>query len=180
MLDVLYVPRLTRSLIYASKLVKDGYVFVGDDESVRIYKQSNMNLLLGICFLNNDLWRMNCQVMLNSKCLTVESNLSLKRSLTNEGSSMLWHRRLGHINKQRLEILVKEQMLPTLDFNDMQNCIDCWKGKLTNTRKIGSTRSLNLLEVVHSDVCGPFSTQTICKNAYFVSFIVFLDMHMYI
>ena len=38
--------------------------------------------------------------------------------LINENSSILWHKRLGHISRERIEKLVKERILQNLDFTD--------------------------------------------------------------
>lgn len=101
----------------------------------------------------------------------MESSLSCKRLLTNESSSMLWHKGLAHISKVRIERLIKEGILPTLDFNDLKDCINCCKGKLTKIKKKRSIRSQKLLELLHTDVCRPFPVKTLCGNMYFVSFI---------
>ena len=44
------------------------------------------------------------------------------------------------------------------------------KGKLTKTKKNGATRSQYLLEIVHIDISGLYST-TLCGNKYFITFI---------
>ena len=56
----------------------------------------------------------------------------LKRKLTNENSGTLWHKRLGHISKQRTERLLLDEILNPLDLSDFQVCIDCIKEKQTN------------------------------------------------
>ena len=53
----------------------------------------------------------------------------LKRRLINESSSMLWHKRLGHISRERLERLVSEGILNPLDFTNFKICVECVKGK---------------------------------------------------
>ncbi|BFG20843.1 hypothetical protein CerSpe_071170 [Prunus speciosa] len=70
-----------------------------------------------------------------------------------------------------MKILVKEQILPSLTFGDDEICIECVKGKLTKTKKKGVTRSNDLLEIIHTDICGPFPHQTIDGNRYFITFI---------
>ena len=59
-------------------------------------------------------------------------NVGIKRSLINENSFMLWHRRLGHISIERIKRLVKDGVLKTLDFIDFGTCVDCIKGNQTN------------------------------------------------
>ena len=44
-------------------------------------------------------------------------------------SSKLWHCRLGHISKERIEGLIKKSILSHLEFSDLEQCIDCIKEK---------------------------------------------------
>ena len=46
-------------------------------------------------------------------------------------SSMLWHKHLGHISRNRIERLVKDGVLQDLDFSNFTTCVDCIKRKLT-------------------------------------------------
>ena len=45
----------------------------------------------------------------------------LKQCVVNEESSMLWHRRLGHISIERIKRLVNEGVLSALDFVNFLN-----------------------------------------------------------
>ena len=60
--------------------------------------------------------------------MTLHHNISTKRSSVDENSAYLWHQRLGHISKERIERLVKNDILPNLDFTDLGVCVDCIKG----------------------------------------------------
>ena len=42
---------------------------------------------------------------------------------------------------------------------------------MTNFRKLDAKRSHDLLEIIHTNIYGPFPTKTICGNSYFVNFI---------
>ena len=84
------------------------------------------------------------------------SNFGTKRKLTDEYSSMLWHKRLGRISKQRMQRLVSEGILDSLDFENFKMCINCIKGKQTNIKKVGANKSSSVLELIHTDICGPF------------------------
>ena len=66
-----------------------------------------------------------------STTLTFNTASSSKRLRLNEKSSTLWHKSLGHIYRQRMERLIKDEILPNLDFSDFDICVDCIKGKLT-------------------------------------------------
>ena len=80
---------------------------------------------------------------------------SIKRCVMNENSFILWHRRLRHISIDRIKRLVNNGVLSTLDFTDFDTRVDWIKGKQTNKLKKGAKRSLNILEIIYSDICCP-------------------------
>ena len=47
-------------------------------------------------------------------------------------------------------------ILDPLDFMDFDTCVNCIKGKQTNVRRLGANRALDVLELIHTDICGPF------------------------
>ena len=57
------------------------------------------------------------------------STRDVKRKLTNENFASLWHKRLGHISKQKIERLVSNRILDPLVFIDFDACVNCIKGK---------------------------------------------------
>ena len=63
-----------------------------------------------------------------------------KRKRTHD-SSKLWHCRLGHISRGRIERLVKNEILPPLEVLDIEQCIDCIKGKFVKQIKKGANLS---------------------------------------
>ena len=81
--------------------------------------------------------------------------VGIKKSVMNKESSLLWHRRLGHISIQGIKRLVNEGVLSSLDFTNFETCLDCIKGKQTNKSKKGATRSKHLLEIIHTNIYCP-------------------------
>ena len=70
-----------------------------------------------------------------------------------------------------MQRLVKNEILPNLDFTNLNVCVDCIKGKQTKYTKKGATRSTQLLEIIHTDICGPFDVNSLNKEKYFITFI---------
>ena len=79
--------------------------------------------------------------------------IGIKSCVINEDSTILWHRRLGHISIDRIKRLVNDGVLSIVDFTDFEICVDCIKGKQTNKSKRGATRSFAILEIIHTDIC---------------------------
>ena len=99
------------------------------------------------------------------------STRGVKRKLINENSSSLWHKRLSHISKRRIERLVSDGILDSLYFSDFEICTNSIKGKQTNTRRFGANRVTYVLELTHTDICGPFHMVSWNGQQYFITFI---------
>ena len=107
----------------------------------------------------------------NTNLIMNATIIGSKRKLNNEKSSMLWHKHMGHISKQRIERLITQGILDSLDMSDFDICVDCIKGKMTNKRMTGANRCSNVLELIHTDICGPFPTASWNGHTYFITFI---------
>ena len=83
--------------------------------------------------------------------------------------SKLWHCCLGHISRGRIERLVKNNILPPLEFSDLEQCI---KGKYVKKIKKDAKRSARILQIIHTDICGPFPVKSVDG---YDSFITFTD-----
>ncbi|KAL6313621.1 hypothetical protein AAG906_006990 [Vitis piasezkii] len=138
--NVFCVPSFGRNLISLSVLDKAGYSFTFENKRVDVIYDSKV---IGNCVLSDGLYRLS---LLSTCSYNIENNVA-KRPLTKERSSLLWHKHLGHISKERVEHLI-------------EICVDCVKGKLTKNKK----------KIVHTDINGPYST-TLCGNKYFTTFI---------
>ncbi|GJU24178.1 retrotransposon protein, putative, ty1-copia subclass [Tanacetum coccineum] len=83
-------------------------------------------------------------------------NVSTKRAKHNLDSTYLWHCRLGHISKKRIEKLQQEGLLKSTDDESFDQCVPCLSGKMT--RKLfphRPERATDLLGIIHTNVCGP-------------------------
>ena len=85
----------------------------------------------------------------------------------------LWHRRLAHVHYKALPLASKtiEGLLEIQAKHDGV-CKGCAKGK--NTKKTfpsSESKEKGILEIIHSDVCGPMSSSSLSKYVYYVSFI---------
>ena len=58
--------------------------------------------------------------------------------------------------------------------------MDCIKGKQTKHTKKGATRSNELLEIIHTDICEPLSVRCFTGKKYFITFIDDLSRYGYV
>ena len=76
------------------------------------------------------------------------------------------------ISRGRIERLIKNDVLLPLDFSDADKCVDCIKGKYAKTIKKGAVRSTRVLELIHTDICGPLNVKSIDDFDSFIRFTV--------
>ena len=108
---------------------------------------------------------------LNNSVVIVPS----KRNEPSSNPTRLWYMRLGHINLNRINRLVKDGILDNLVLEPMFICESCIEGKMTKRPFPPKGNGSNeLLELVHTDVCGPINIRA---NGGYEYFITFTDDH---
>lgn len=85
----------------------------------------------------------------------------------------LWHRRLGHIGVDNLKRL-NNGLVNGLIFKNEQRpgCKICMKGKQCRVPfQLSNSRACAILELVHSDLCGPVTVDSFGGSRYFLTFL---------
>jgi hypothetical protein len=121
-------------------------------------------------------------VVCNGK-VSSSTNVSSKRKRCDDITSVkLWHYRLGHILRGRIERLIKEDILHSLDFSNSYYCIDCINRKYVKQVKKGEAkRSAGILEIIHTDICDPFSVKSVDGfDSFITSTVIFRAMAIFI
>ena len=109
------------------------------------------NIFYGHAPLMSDLF------LLNLDCSDTHIHyIETKRcKVNNDSATYLGHCRLGHIGVKRKKKLHTDGILESLDA-----CQPCLMGKMTNTPFSGTMeRATDLLEIIHTDVCGPMNIE---------------------
>ena len=90
----------------------------------------------------------------------------------------IWHRRFGHISAKGLDQILRNEMVigmqPIRQRGDEDFiCEACVAGKLTRKQFVTSEdrRSSRLLELIHSDICGPITPVGFYGEKYFITYI---------
>ena len=109
-------------------------------------------------------------------------NIDTKRcKVDNDSATYLWHCHLGHTGVKRMKKLHKDGLLESLDYESFDACKPCLMGKMTKALFSGTMeRATDLLEITHTDVCGPMSVEARGGYHYFPTFIDDLSRYEYI
>ena len=102
--------------------------------------------------------------MEDASCLVIQTN-----------DIWLWHKRLCHVNFDNLINIIKMKKvggLPKLKNPNNTMCNQCQLGKMTkSTFKSKAYTSNKLLELVHTNLCGPIEIQSYKGDRYIMLFV---------
>jgi hypothetical protein len=162
--NVMYVPGIKKNLIFVSTITDY-------DLKVEFGKYQ--------CLIK-DIRNHYKTVATGSRCgglykldVCADSHLALAYTITT--TEQLWHQRYGHINHHDLMLPQNNSMVEGLPVikNVHLECSACALGKQhrdafpVHQEKIHN----DLLELIHTDVCGPMQTKSLGSSSYFLTFI---------
>ncbi|GJU71789.1 retrotransposon protein, putative, ty1-copia subclass [Tanacetum coccineum] len=161
-----YAPSITRGIVSVSRLYDDGYVNCLVDNTIQV---SRNNMVYFSVVSRDGTFEIDL-----SNTNAIDSSMyavSNKRAKLTLDSALLWHCRLGHISKKRIEKLQHDGLLNSTDLRAFEKCVPCMSGKMERkpyTHQV--ERDKNLLGLIHTDVCGPFKITSRQGANYFVTF----------
>ena len=141
------------NIISGSCLLRDGYSLKSENNGCSI---SMSNIFYGHTPLMSGLF------LLNLDCSDTHiHNIEAKRcKVNNDSATYMWHCRLGHIGVKRMTKIHTDGLLESLDYESFDTCEPCLMGKMNKTPFCRTMERANdLLEIIHTDVCGPMSVE---------------------
>lgn len=156
--NVLFVPELATNLLSVSKIIGSGCCVEFCDEGCRIKNKQGTTVATANC--------MNGTYKLNTNC-----NQALSTMVCD--SNYVWHQRMGHINFNDLSKLQNcAEGIKLVTQKEDIICTSCLEGKQTRQPfKHEGSRANELLELIHSDMCGPMEIKSIGGARYFLTFV---------
>nr|GEV53840.1 hypothetical protein [Tanacetum cinerariifolium] len=146
-----YAPSITRRVISVSCLYEDGFVNRFVDNTIQVSR----NNVVYFCAIPRD----GIVEIDLSNSLTNESSVyavSNKRAKLDLDSALLWHCRLGHISKKRIEKLQHDGIFNSSDLTAFEKCVFCMSEKMARkpyTHQV--ERAKDLLGLIHTDPLPP-------------------------
>ncbi|GKA56617.1 zinc finger, CCHC-type containing protein [Tanacetum coccineum] len=121
-----YAPSITRGIISVSHLYKDGFVNRFENDNSIFISRNNL------IYFNAIPWDDIYEIILSSSNTNDSSMyvVSKKRAKLNLDFALLWHCRLGHISKKRIEKLQHDGLLDSTDIKSFEKCVSCMSGKM--------------------------------------------------
>ncbi|MBW0515564.1 hypothetical protein O181_055279 [Austropuccinia psidii MF-1] len=149
----LYVPDLTTNLLALSSIAKNKTQIKKTTSYFEIYIDNNDKPSF-ICPVTSGI--LETHVTLSDSCCLNTHKIE---------NGDLWHKWLGHMNKNNMKKLVKTTKISNI-------CDDCVKGKITQLPFKQSFKVTDhILENIHLNLCGPFQTPSVAGAKYFLIII---------
>ena len=118
--QTLYIPFVSRNLVSLSKLDTTEYSFKFRNECFSLFKH---NHFIGYGILCDGLFKLKSLLTFLFRVLILNHNVGTKRGLVDDSLTCLWHKCLGHMSKERILRVAKNEILHDLDFTDLGICV---------------------------------------------------------
>lgn len=165
---LLHVPHLRNNLLFVQKFTKDNHCSIQFDSHKFIVKDQITKLPLLQGSAEDGIYRLPGNALQSLKQKSVQAFMADKVSVAD------WHARLGHLNFLSVLSVIRKNNLPCVSplKSPEPPCSSCCLGKLSQS-SLPSTHSTSsgLLDLVLSDVWGPFPVVSFNRDVYFVIFI---------
>ncbi|GKA84653.1 retrotransposon protein, putative, ty1-copia subclass [Tanacetum coccineum] len=150
-----YAPSITRGVVSVHRLVENGFVQRFTDFEISVSKN---NVFYFNAIPSNGIYEIDMHDLVPN--VNSIYNVSTKRAKHNLDFTYLWHCRLAHISKKRIERLQQEGILKSTDDESFDQCVSCLSGKMTRKSFPHCLeRATDLLGIIHTDITPPYTPQ---------------------
>ena len=164
--NVYYSKDMSSNLISYGKITDNSTIISKGNELRILYEFGNLTTIV---YKENNIYPMKS--FLKNEHLSNNTEISVNKMSEKEK----YHRILGHVNFIYLNTLCKHQLvtgLPKEIENEFIKFQICLENKMHNLQfQNNRVKAKEVLEIIHSDICGPFITTGLNGERYFVSFI---------
>lgn len=162
--EVLYIPALDSGLISVRKLTEKGFAVSFGSSSCAIVSGTGKTIALGEPHGNLYVLK------------TIEFAKLSEEAHHLKNCQHIWHRRFGHRDPAVLNQLKAGDLVKGFNVQDCglrQVCESCLEGKLPRRPfpHVSSSRASRVLDLIHTDVCGPMSNVTPGGSRYLMTLI---------
>jgi len=165
--DVLRVPELRTNLLSVGKITDRGYRVIFDKSKAEVIDNVNRSILTA--------HRKDGLYYIRDSRNQQETSVNLVNEVKNFDTVELWHRKMGHLNIQDLVRSHRDKCIKGMNLRDINEdfqCEICISSKMTRMPfPKSSTQATKILEIIHSDICGPMRVESNGKARYVATFI---------
>ncbi|KAJ4807357.1 polyprotein [Rhynchospora pubera] len=160
--NVYYIPKLSQNLLSIGQLTENGYSVMFEGSTCIIKDKCSKQTIAKVERAANKLFPL--------EMITVKDQVLIAKGLE---ISDLWHQRYGHLNVSSLKLLGHKRLVHGIPMiHDIKFCEGCVYGKHSRSSfpKHPGRKTEGILDLVHTDLCGPMRTTSFGGSKYFLLF----------
>ncbi|KAG7564160.1 Integrase catalytic core [Arabidopsis suecica] len=158
MVDVYFIPGLKSNIISLGQATESGCDVRMKGEKLTMHDSEGKLLVKAVRSINR-LYKVNMGIK-DTMCLHSRTQIDSER----------WHARLGHVNLETMKTMVRRELVTGISHVDFEKkiCGSCLLGKQTRQVFPQATmyRATKALELIHRDLCGPITPNTVAGNKF--------------
>jgi hypothetical protein len=169
--NVLHVPNLSTNLLSSSGLVAKGFVVVFNSTGCQLFWNDDYaasGMVVATAFNHQGLYMLDMEQQSHAVTAIQPAAMAVKTPAD------LWHHRLGHLCHYEMNLL-RRGLAEGVTYNGWSEdkCISCLEGKQSclPVQKGKAKRAKERLEIVHTDLCGPMSVESLHGHNYMLLFM---------
>ena len=162
LIDVRYIPKLEKNLIFFETLESKGFTIIMQNEILKVVSGA-LVVMKGI--KRNNLYLYQGSTAVGTVAAVSEANKVAEMS-------RLWHMRLGHAGEKSLQTLTMQGLLKGVKTCKLDFCEQCVLGKQKRVKFGTAIHNIEgILDYIHTDIWGPTKTTSLGGKHYFVTFV---------
>lgn len=166
--NVYYAPKCRRNLMSVAQIERKGKILEFKNGLVRITDGRTGQRII-------EARRRDNLYIIQANVINPKDQSIIKLHAANLTEQNLWHKRFCHVNNKSIEELRQKNFVRGLEYHKIASelCHGCCIGKSTkvSSKRINGRQSKGILELVHSDLCGPMPVKSLGGSRYIMTLI---------
>ena len=167
--DIYFVPGIAKHLLSVGQATAKGMTIKFSKQQATLYIQDDQHEIKIVCPKQGQLYPVKAN---QGEALAAEVH---QGGVENVSPTYLWHCKFGHLHTPTLKLCQSQNLvrgLPSTIFKAIDICEGCMCGKMAQKSfPLSNSKTKELLQLVHMDVCGPITPNSLSGARYFITFI---------
>ena len=176
---MLYLPAFAVNLISVSKLCKEQDCIVNFEANLCIIQEKKDMRKIGLAEEIDGLYYLKAEKKTKNQAKISSICVSNNKSTSIVPPGILWHLRLGHLSHDRMQCTNK--LYSYISVSGQVSCDTCQMSRQRNLPFCVSKNNTHaMFDLVHVDIWGPFSTDSIHGFRYFLTILDDYSRHVWV
>ena len=173
---VVFVPELAKNLLSVKSMTNNDAKVIFDKKSCVVVPPRGESFTIAHA-VDGNLYKVNISKKEHANYSSDQKNADVdinENSENDVSSQQLWHARLGHLNHKYVQQVASDELATGIKLKssiETPDCEACTLGKMHRSSfpKKSQHRATKILELIHSDLCGPMQVNSSGGSRYMLT-----------